>query len=81
MELIINCMFCQTKKELLQIFQQNFDEMHSLNYDALIDVLTSVSEPLTIEIQNKNHFEDYPAFKETLSIVEQENPNVKVIWK
>ncbi len=37
-----------TKKKLLAYFASLFNEMYGLNYDALIDVLAFIKEPLTL---------------------------------
>ena len=42
-----------TKEKFLQYMQENLEDMYSLNYDALIDSITSYKE-LTLEFQNLN---------------------------
>ena len=47
----IDCINYSSKKDILKEFQKNLEEMFSLNYDALLDALTSYYEDkLVIEL-------------------------------
>ena len=53
------------KLEILKLFQFHLKEMYSLNYDALIDVLTSAKEFIKIIILNSLSIECINDLKET----------------
>lgn len=74
----IDLSILNTKKQLLQYFQENFDEMYSANYDALIDVLTFMKEPLEINIKGIEYFENKKELQEVLDIIVEENPRIAI---
>lgn len=67
-----------TKKKLLAYFASLFNEMYGLNYDALIDVLTYVKEPLTLELLNEIQYENLEELKSILDIIHRENPLITI---
>lgn len=67
-----------TKKKLLAYFASHFNEMYDLNYDALIDVLTYVKEPLTLEFLNEIQYENLEELKSILDIIHRENPLITI---
>lgn len=67
-----------TKKKLLAYFASLFNEMYGLNYDALIDVLTYVKEPLTLEFLNEIQYENLEELKSILDIIHRENPLITI---
>lgn len=67
-----------TKKKLLAYFASHFNEMYGLNYDALIDVLTYVKEPLTLELLNEIQYENLEELKSILDIIHRENPLITI---
>ena len=76
----INLKNFPTKESLLSLFANTFEEMHSKNYDALIDVLTSLNYELTIKFTNKNHYLDITNLIEIFDIISIENPKIKCYW-
>lgn len=69
-----------SKKEVLSIFKDSFEEMYALNYDALLDVLTAYYEDkLIIELAHTDSLEDKKNLYEVLEIAEKENPNIIII--
>ncbi len=75
----IDCTNYSSKKEILKVFQQHLEEMFSLNYDALLDALTSYyDDKLVIELKNISALEDKAALLDTLNIAIQENPNISL---
>ena len=81
MEIIINGQEACDKLKVLQVFQNTFEEMYSLNYDALIDVLTSAKEFIKIIILNSLSIECINDLKETLDIICNENHHISYICK
>lgn len=67
-----------TKKKLLAYFASLFNEMYGLNYDALIDVLTYVKEPLTLEFLNEIQYENLEELKSILEIIHEENSLITI---
>lgn len=67
-----------TKKKLLAYFASLFNEMYGLNYDALIDVLTYVKEPLTLELLKEIQYENLEELKSILDIIHRENPLITI---
>ena len=66
-----------TKEKFLQYMQENLEDMYSLNYDALIDAITSYKE-LILEFQNLNCYEDLSTFLEIIEIIKNDYPNIKI---
>lgn len=81
MKITIDGNYTKDKQDILKIFQNNFEEMYSLNYDALIDVLTEFKNTLLIEIVNKQLISDYNRLIEALDIICNDNPNITYICK
>lgn len=69
----------KAKKNLLIAFQKHFDELYALNYDALIDVLTMQSQPLTIVFKNMNDYENLKKLEEIISIISNANSNITIL--
>lgn len=69
------------KLEILKLFQFHLKEMYSLNYDALIDVLSELKEPIEIEIINYQNIQNFDEFKDVLDIICNDNSNIKYIYK
>ncbi len=69
------------KLEILKLFQFHLKEMYSLNYDALIDVLSELKEPIEIEIINYQNIQNFNEFKDVLDIICNDNSNIKYIYK
>ena len=67
------------KLEILKLFQFHLKEMYSLNYDALIDVLSELKEPIEIEIINYQNIQNFNEFKDVLDIICNDNSNIKYI--
>lgn len=67
-----------TKKSLLSRLAEIFDEMFSLNYDALIDAATFYSSPLQLEFLHCDSFENKKELLEVLHIIEEENNNIEI---
>ena len=66
-----------TKEKFLQYMQENLEDMYSLNYDALIDSITSYKE-LILEFQNLNCYEDLSTLLEIIEIIKNDYPNIKI---
>lgn len=66
-----------TKEKFLQYMQENLEDMYSLNYDALIDSITSYKE-LTLEFQNLNCYEDLSTFLEIIEIIKNDYSYIKI---
>ena len=66
-----------TKEKFLQYMQENLEDMYSLNYDALIDAITSYKD-LLLEFQNLNCYEDLSTFLEIIEIIKNDYPNIKI---
>ena len=66
-----------TKEKFLQYMQENLEDMYSLNYDALIDAITSYKD-LSLEFQNLNCYEDLSTFLEIIEIIKNDYPNIKI---
>ena len=69
----------KTKKHLLNAFQKHFDELYALNYDALIDVLTIQSQPLTIAFKNMTDYEDLKELNDIINIILNTNSNITIL--
>ena len=69
------------KLEILKLFQFHLKAMYSLNYDALIDVLSELKEPIEIEIINYQNIQNFNEFKDVLDIICNDNSNIKYIYK
>ncbi len=67
-----------TKKKLLAYFASLFNEMYGLNYDALIDVLAFIKEPLTLELLKEDQYEDLEELKSILEIIHEENSFITI---
>lgn len=66
-----------TKEKFLQYMQENLEDMYSLNYDALIDSITSYKE-LILEFQNLNCYEDLSTFLEIIEIIKSDYSYIKI---
>lgn len=69
------------KLEILKLLQFHLKEMYSINYDALIDVLSELKEPIEIEIINYQNIQNFNEFKDVLDIICNDNSNIKYIYK
>ena len=78
MKRTFNCAILNTKKALLQQFAEIFDEMYSLNYDAWIDVATSLKEE-EWEFQNVDKYENPALLREILQDITSQNPHITVL--
>lgn len=81
MTIVIDGKITSNKLDILKMFQSYFDEMYSLNYDALIDVLTEFKNKLVIEIVNKQLIIDFNAFSDILDIICKDNSNITYTYK
>lgn len=66
-----------TKEKFLQYMQENLEDMYSLNYDALIDSITSYKD-LILEFQNLNCYEDLSTFLEIVEIIKNDYSYIKI---
>lgn len=63
-----------TKPLALKELATVIPEMFGLNYDALIDSATFFDEPLCIELENIDCFDDKQNLLEVFDIITNENP-------
>lgn len=68
----------KTKKELLSVFADNFEELYGNNYDALYDVLTEIDVPFTLEIVNIDKYEQKDALLDLLEDARTYNKNLTI---
>lgn len=69
----INLKEYNKKTSLLKRLSEIIPDMFGLNYDALIDSATFYNEPLCIEFENIDFFEDKQNLLEVLEIISTEN--------
>ena len=81
MKILLDGNKLSNKLEILKLFQFHLKEMYSLNYDALIDVLSELKEPIEIEIINYQNIQNFNEFKDVLDIICNDNSNIKYIYK
>ena len=66
-----------TKEKFLSFMKDSLEDMYTLNYDALIDSITSYKE-LTLEFQNLNCYEDLSTFLEIIEIIKNDYSYIKI---
>lgn len=66
-----------TKEKFLQYMQENLEDMYSLNYDALIDAITS-SKDIELELVNINEYQDINNLLDIIDILINEYPHIKI---
>lgn len=80
MRLTLDCRLLSNKLALLAEMQKVFDEMYSLNYDALIDGARGYEDELEISIDNIGCYEDEQNLREVLDIISQENEQITITY-
>lgn len=78
MSISLDLSIYNTKKSLLTRLAEIFDEMFSLNYDALIDAATFYPSPLQLEFWHCDSFENKKELLDVLHIIEEENQNIDI---
>ena len=78
MRITFDCKTLSDKLTLLTEMQKVFDEMYSLNYDALIDGARGYEDELEISIDNISCYEDEQNLREILDIISEENTQIKI---
>lgn len=68
----------KTKKELLSLFADDFEELYGCNYDALYDVLTEIDKPFTLEIVNIDKYEQKDILLNLLEDARTYNENLTI---
>lgn len=81
MKITLDCEILNTKKALLESFVDVLEEMHNPNFDAFIDALSTFDQPLELEFENFDKYENPQNLAEVLDIVVQENSAVTVLKK
>lgn len=66
-----------TKEKFLQYMQENLEDMYSLNYDALIDAITS-SKDIELELVNINAYQDINNLLDIIDILINDYPYIKI---
>ena len=67
-----------TKRLLLEFLATQITDLFGLNYDALIDALTSYKEPFIIELLNISSFENQKELLEIFEIIQTQNNNIQI---
>ena len=65
-----------TKEKFLSFMKDNLEDMYALNYDALIDAITSY-QSLELEFINISSYQDYQNLIEVIEIINNDYPNIK----
>jgi RNAse (barnase) inhibitor barstar len=66
-----------TKEKFLQYMQENLEDMYSLNYDALIDAITSYKN-LELELININEYKDLKNLLDIIDILKNDYPYISI---
>ena len=66
-----------TKEKFLSFMKDNLEDMYALNYDALIDAITSY-QSLELEFVNISSYQDYQNLIEVIEIINNDYPNIKI---
>jgi RNAse (barnase) inhibitor barstar len=66
-----------TKEKFLQYMQENLEDMYSLNYDALIDAITSYKK-LELELININEYKDLKNLLDIIDILKNDYPYISI---
>ena len=66
-----------TKEKFLQYMQENLEDMYSLNYDALIDAITS-SKDIELELVNINEYQDINNLLDIIDILKNDYPYISI---
>lgn len=66
-----------TKEKFLSFMKDSLEDMYALNYDALIDAITSY-QSLEIEFINIESYQDYQNLIEVIEIINNDYPNIKI---
>ena len=66
-----------TKENFLSFMKDNLEDMYALNYDALIDAITSY-QSLELEFINISSYQDYQNLIEVIEIINNDYPNIKI---
>ena len=66
-----------TKEKFLQYMQENLEDMYSLNYDALIDAITS-SKDIELELVNINAYQDINNLLDIIDILINDYPYITI---
>lgn len=66
-----------TKEKFLQYMQENLEDMYSLNYDALIDAITSYKD-LELELININEYKDLKNLLDIIDILKNDYPYLSI---
>ena len=66
-----------TKEKFLQYMQENLEDMYSLNYDALIDAITSYKD-LELELINIDEYKDLKNLLDIIDILKNDYPYISI---
>lgn len=66
-----------TKEKFLSFMKDSLEDMYTLNYDALIDAITSYHS-LELEFINIESYQDYQNLIEVIEIINNDYPNIQI---
>ena len=66
-----------TKEKFLSFMKDSLEDMYALNYDALIDEITSY-QSLELEFINIESYQDLQNLIEVIEIINNDYPNIKI---
>ncbi len=74
MILQIDLKILNTKEKLISYLSSHIEGLYGTNYDALIDAMTYIHTPMTLELLHKNEYEDCEELEAIFKIIQKENP-------